>query len=119
MLFVDTLSLASDGHLYFTVNQVHLAAWIPLTRHARLKAGESVLVLGATGVVGQVAVQTAKILGAGHVVGAARDRVTIGAGAGDSAEVPFRSLMGRAHIRSSADDGHTRDCEQGFCCLSE
>jgi len=50
-----------------------LAAWIPLTRHARLQDGESVLVLGATGVVGQVAVQAAKLLGAGRVVGAGRD----------------------------------------------
>lgn len=49
-----------------------LAAWLPLEYHARLASGESVLVLGATGVVGRVAVQAAKILGAGRVVAAAR-----------------------------------------------
>jgi NADPH:quinone reductase-like Zn-dependent oxidoreductase len=50
-----------------------LAAWIPLEHHARLQSGENVLVLGATGIVGQIAVQAAKILGAGRVVASARD----------------------------------------------
>jgi NADPH:quinone reductase-like Zn-dependent oxidoreductase len=49
-----------------------LAAWIPLTRMARINPGERVLVLGASGVVGQIAVQAARILGAGRVVAAAR-----------------------------------------------
>ena len=40
---------------------------------ARLAPGETVLVLGASGVVGQIAVQAAKLLGAGRVVAAARD----------------------------------------------
>jgi NADPH2:quinone reductase len=50
-----------------------LAAWLPLEYHARLQPGESVLVLGATGVVGQVAVQAARLMGAGRIVAAARD----------------------------------------------
>lgn len=50
-----------------------LAAWLPLTRHADVSAGQSVLVLGATGVVGAIAIQAARILGAGLVVGAGRD----------------------------------------------
>src|SRR5690606_22891405 len=37
-----------------------------------LKEGETVLVLGASGAVGQVAIQAARLLGAGIVVGAAR-----------------------------------------------
>lgn len=49
-----------------------LAAWLPLEHHADVQPGESVLVLGATGSVGRVAVQAAKILGAGRVVAAAR-----------------------------------------------
>lgn len=49
-----------------------LAAWLPLAWRARLQPGESVLVLGATGVVGQIAVQAAKLLGAGRVVAAGR-----------------------------------------------
>jgi NADPH:quinone reductase-like Zn-dependent oxidoreductase len=54
-----------------------LAAWLPLTRRAQLQRGESVLVLGASGIVGQVAVQAARLLGAGRVVAAARRRPTL------------------------------------------
>jgi NADPH:quinone reductase-like Zn-dependent oxidoreductase len=50
-----------------------LAAWLPLTYRADLQPGESVLVLGATGVLGTIAVQAAKRLGAGRVVAAGRD----------------------------------------------
>ncbi|WP_353510263.1 zinc-binding dehydrogenase [Intrasporangium sp.] len=49
-----------------------IAAWMSLTWRARLQSGETVLVLGAGGVVGQVAVQAARILGARRVVAAAR-----------------------------------------------
>jgi NADPH:quinone reductase-like Zn-dependent oxidoreductase len=48
-----------------------LAAWLALTWRAGLRAGETVLVLGATGAVGNTAVQAAKLLGAGRVVAAA------------------------------------------------
>jgi NADPH2:quinone reductase len=47
-----------------------LAAWLPLEARARLTSGETVLVIGATGVVGQIGVQAAKLLGAGQVVAA-------------------------------------------------
>ena len=50
-----------------------LAAWLGLEWRGRLTAGETVLVLGASGVVGQIAVQAAKLLGAGRVVAAARN----------------------------------------------
>ncbi|HEY8467511.1 MAG TPA: zinc-binding dehydrogenase [Solirubrobacterales bacterium] len=50
-----------------------MAAWNALEWSGRLKQGESVLVLGASGVVGQLTVQAAKILGASRVVAAARD----------------------------------------------
>jgi NADPH2:quinone reductase len=49
-----------------------LAAWLGLEWSARLREGETVLVLAASGTVGQVAVQAAKLLGAGRVVAAAR-----------------------------------------------
>src|SRR5713226_7610958 len=47
-----------------------VSAWLTLTWRARLVAGESVLILGATGVTGRLAVQIAKLLGAGRGVGA-------------------------------------------------
>ena len=54
-----------------------IAAWVSLVDKVQLKAGESVLILGATGPVGQVAVQIAKLLGAGHIVAAGRDPVAL------------------------------------------
>jgi NADPH:quinone reductase-like Zn-dependent oxidoreductase len=50
-----------------------LSAWAALEWRARLEVGETVLVLGATGVAGKLAVQVAKHLGAGLVVGAGRN----------------------------------------------
>jgi NADPH:quinone reductase-like Zn-dependent oxidoreductase len=49
-----------------------VAAWMVLTWRGQLRPGERVLVLGAGGVVGQVAVQAAVALGAGAVVAASR-----------------------------------------------
>jgi NADPH2:quinone reductase len=52
-----------------------IAAWMALTWRGHLQPGEQVLVLGASGAVGQVAVQAAKLLGAGRVIAASRDEV--------------------------------------------
>ncbi len=49
-----------------------LAAWLALEWRAQLRPGETVLVLGASGPVGQIAVQAARVLGAGRVIAAAR-----------------------------------------------
>jgi NADPH:quinone reductase-like Zn-dependent oxidoreductase len=49
-----------------------IAAWMALTSRGSMAAGEQVLVLGAGGAVGQVAVQAAKRLGARRVVAACR-----------------------------------------------
>jgi NADPH2:quinone reductase len=51
-----------------------LAAWLALTWRAELRQGEHVLVLGASGVLGQIAVQAARLLGAARVVAAARSQ---------------------------------------------
>jgi NADPH:quinone reductase-like Zn-dependent oxidoreductase len=61
-----------EAGLAVTCGIAGLAAWLPLQWRARLQPGESVLVLGASGVVGQIGVQAAKLLGAGRVVAAAR-----------------------------------------------
>jgi NADPH:quinone reductase-like Zn-dependent oxidoreductase len=49
------------------------SSWLPLKWRAQLKPGETVLVLGATGTAGKLAVQIAKILGAGRVIAAGRN----------------------------------------------
>jgi NADPH:quinone reductase-like Zn-dependent oxidoreductase len=54
-----------------------VAAWEVLEGRAALRPGETVLVLGAGGVVGQVAVQAARLLGAGRVVAAARSTLAL------------------------------------------
>lgn len=55
-----------------------LAAWLPLTSSG-LTTGDTVLVLGAGGSVGRFAVQFARILGAGRVVGVARGEAALAA----------------------------------------
>lgn len=50
-----------------------VSAWLSLKHTAKLAAGETVLILGATGVTGRLAAQIAKILGAGRVVAVGRD----------------------------------------------
>lgn len=49
-----------------------LTAWLSLSWRARLVPGEHVLILGASGAVGLLAVQAARLLGAGRVIAAAR-----------------------------------------------
>lgn len=51
-----------------------MAAWLAITWRAQLQAGETVLILGATGTSGQLAVQLAKSLGAGRVIAAGRNK---------------------------------------------
>ena len=50
-----------------------MSSWIALRRRIDFAPGQRVLVLGATGNAGQLAVQIARHLGAGHVVAAGRD----------------------------------------------
>jgi NADPH:quinone reductase-like Zn-dependent oxidoreductase len=49
-----------------------VAAWMALTERANVQPGERVLVLGAGGTVGSLAVGLAQLLGAGRVVGVCR-----------------------------------------------
>ncbi len=51
-----------------------LSSWLPLVWRAQLKPGETVLIHGATGVAGKLAIQIAKHLGAGRIVAAGRNR---------------------------------------------
>ncbi len=66
-----------DPVLAAAVGNSGTAAYIPLIEQARLLPGEKVLVLGATGAVGQLAVQVAHRSGAARVIGVARDTVAL------------------------------------------
>ena len=61
-----------DDELTAALGLSAVGAWMCVTWRGALRAGEAVLVLGAGGVVGQVAVQTALLHGARRVVAAAR-----------------------------------------------
>jgi NADPH:quinone reductase len=63
----------ADPALAAALGIAGLAGWLPLAWRAPVRPDDRVLVLGATGTVGQVAVQAAKLLGAEHVVAAGRD----------------------------------------------
>src|SRR3954454_6518387 len=71
----DALLPVADGvtgEVAAALGNTGLGAWLSLAWRSGLQPGETVLVLGATGAVGSVAVQAAKLLGAGRVVAAAR-----------------------------------------------
>lgn len=70
-----------------------MSSWIALRRRIAFAPGQSVLVLGATGSAGQLAVQVAKHLGAGRVIAAGRNpqRLATAAQLGADATV---SLLG-------------------------
>ncbi|CAI9412312.1 quinone oxidoreductase family protein [Nocardioides sp. T2.26MG-1] len=72
-----------------------IAAWMSLTWRGELKPGERVLVLGAGGVVGQVALQSARLLGASAVYAACRS---------DGAVATAESLGADGIVRLRDDD---------------
>lgn len=76
---------------------VYQTAYFALTERARMRAGDNVLVLGASGGVGMASVQLAKALGAGRVIAATRGEAGA-AFAGDvGADVVFDS--GRSDLK--------------------
>ena len=73
-----------------------MSAWVALRRRIEFAAGQDVLVLGATGNAGRLAVQVAKHLGAGRVIAAGRD-------AGRLAEVPADEALTFDELGKAAD----------------
>jgi NADPH:quinone reductase-like Zn-dependent oxidoreductase len=74
---------APDGHLIPVPDEVDnataaaygvagLAGWMSVRTRGEVRQGETVLVLGASGVVGQVAIQTARQSGAGRIIAVSR-----------------------------------------------
>jgi NADPH:quinone reductase-like Zn-dependent oxidoreductase len=54
-----------------------LASWIALSRRAKLQIGETVLVIGATGSAGSMALQTARYFGASKVIAVGRNEARL------------------------------------------
>ncbi len=86
-----------------------MSSWVALRRRIDFTAGQSVLILAATGNAGQLAIQVAKHLGAGRVIAAGRGSQRLGAltglGAdevvsldGDPAEVAARLGAAAAEV---------------------
>jgi NADPH:quinone reductase-like Zn-dependent oxidoreductase len=91
-----------------------MSSWIALRQRVQFQPGQNVLVLGATGNAGQLAVQVAKLLGAGQVVAAGRDTRRLAAlpavGAtstvpldGDAGDGDAASRLGRAAADADID----------------
>lgn len=54
-----------------------LTSFLPLKHTAKIEKGETVLINGATGVSGRMAIQVAKLLGAGRVIGTGRNDASL------------------------------------------
>ena len=76
----------TDHALAASLGIAGLTGWLAVEWRAHLRGGERVLVLGATGMVGLVAVQTARILGAGRIAAAGRDADALEAAAAAGAD---------------------------------
>ena len=62
----------SDPVLIAAAMNPAMSSWVALRRRVSFRPGQRVLILAATGNAGRMAVQVAKHLGAGHVIGAGR-----------------------------------------------
>jgi len=75
-----------------------MSSWVALRRRVPIESGQSALVLGATGNAGTMAVQVARRLGAGRIVGAGRDLTRLDA---------LRSAGADATVQLTADSEAT------------
>jgi NADPH:quinone reductase-like Zn-dependent oxidoreductase len=87
-----------------------VSAWLSLSHRAGLKPGDNVLILGATGVTGKLAITIAKMLGAGRVVAAGRNRKSLSAlrELGADATIHFDAPdeeVAEAYVREGGDSG--------------
>ncbi len=87
-----------------------ISAWLTLAFRAKLVPGENVLILGATGVTGKLAVQIARLLGAGRVVAAGRNQQALNALPLRGADAVIRldesaKKLGEAFAREAGEAG--------------
>jgi NADPH:quinone reductase-like Zn-dependent oxidoreductase len=94
-----------DDALAAALGSSGTTAWLALER-AQLEQGETVLILGATGVLGQVALQLARLQGAGRLVAAGRnaDRLGRARELGADAVVQLHEGTGRVELTEAFKD---------------
>jgi NADPH:quinone reductase-like Zn-dependent oxidoreductase len=78
-----------------------VSAWLSLAFRAKLAPGENVLILGATGVAGRLAVKIAKLLGAGRVVAAGRNPEVLSSLLKHGADATVRLDLSAADLRNA------------------
>jgi NADPH:quinone reductase-like Zn-dependent oxidoreductase len=94
------LPSGSDASALAAAMNPAMSAWIALRARIGFRPGQRVLVLGATGNAGRMAVEIAKHLGAGEVIGAGRDPERLAALTllGADAAVPLDALEDAADV---------------------
>src|SRR5438552_5443056 len=109
--YAEAVAVAADqchllpSHMSFaeaaSAAVVYDTSWVALRTRARLTAGETVLVLGASGGVGHASVQLAKAMGARVLAGVSRpERATLALAAGANAVID----LSRDDLRNSLRD---------------
>jgi len=68
-----------DDALAAAIANPGMSAWVSIKERAKVQPGQTVLILGATGVAGQLAIQVARHLGASRVIGVGRNVEAIAA----------------------------------------
>jgi NADPH:quinone reductase-like Zn-dependent oxidoreductase len=96
-----------DAAVAATLGNSGLAAWLSLQWRAELQRGETVLVLGATGAVGRIAVQAARLLGAARVIAAGRSpeglERALELGADHALRIPPDEELSLAELREASE----------------
>jgi NADPH:quinone reductase-like Zn-dependent oxidoreductase len=102
------LPSSADPILLAAAMNPGMSSWVALHRRVTLTPGQSVLILGATGSAGQLAIQIAKHLGAGSVLAAGRgaDKLSaLGAlGADDTIDLASAPELVAHDLRAKAAD---------------
>jgi NADPH:quinone reductase-like Zn-dependent oxidoreductase len=80
-----------------------MSSWAALAERALLKPGETVLVNGATGIAGRLAVQIAKYMGASKVIAAARDESALQELKAIGADVVIPFKIGALHPEGAVE----------------
>ncbi len=101
---------ALDDRTAAAIPNPGVSAWLSLEYRAKLTSGDNVLILGATGVTGRLAIKIARLLGAGRIVAAGRNRDVLMAlkGEGADAIIPLDGSaqeMTQAFLREAGAGG--------------